>query len=77
MVLIYWNKTHSILVLCGYDQPILKRFKQQLFWVLIPTVILTMNSCGLFTYVPYWTAKKKAPYDAIIVPGFPYKEHRT
>lgn len=36
--------------------------------------ILLFNSCGLFTYVPYWKAQKKAPYDVIIVPGFPYEE---
>jgi uncharacterized SAM-binding protein YcdF (DUF218 family) len=37
-------------------------------------VLLLLQSCGAFTDVTYQRAKKRGPYDAIIVPGFPYEK---
>ncbi len=38
------------------------------------TALLLLSSCGVFTDIPFQIAKKKAPYDIIIVPGFPYEK---
>lgn len=38
------------------------------------TALFLFSSCGVFTDIPFQIAKKKAPYDIIIVPGFPYEK---
>jgi uncharacterized SAM-binding protein YcdF (DUF218 family) len=37
------------------------------------TALIFFSGCGIYTDIPYKRAKKKAPYDVIIVPGFPYE----
>jgi uncharacterized SAM-binding protein YcdF (DUF218 family) len=37
-------------------------------------LLLLLQSCGAFTDITYQRAKKRGPYDAIIVPGFPYEK---
>jgi len=39
--------------------------------IILSTSVL-FSSCGVLTDITYHAAKKKGPYDAIIVPGFPY-----
>jgi uncharacterized SAM-binding protein YcdF (DUF218 family) len=53
-----------------YKLKIMKIF--HIFILLFVSVLL--SSCGVFTDITYHNAKKKAPYDAIIVPGFPYEK---
>ncbi len=42
--------------------------------LLLLSTSLLFSSCGVFTDITYQAAKKKGPYDAIIVPGFPYEK---
>jgi uncharacterized SAM-binding protein YcdF (DUF218 family) len=41
--------------------------------ILVLGMLPLLQSCGVFTDITYQQAKKRAPYDAIIVPGFPYE----
>jgi len=47
---------------------------------LIPTVLLAiatmLSGCKLITHIQYGTALREAPFDVIIVPGFPYYEEQ-
>jgi vancomycin permeability regulator SanA len=36
--------------------------------------LLFFSGCGIYTDIPYKRAKKRAPYDVVIVPGFPYEK---
>jgi len=42
--------------------------------LLLLSASMLLSSCGVFTDITYHAAKKKGPYDAIIVPGFPYEK---
>ncbi|MCG3164730.1 MAG: hypothetical protein POELPBGB_00489 [Bacteroidia bacterium] len=42
--------------------------------LILLSATLFLSSCGVFTDITYHNARKKAPYDAIIVPGFPYEK---
>lgn len=49
------------------------RLSSHIIKVLVMGMLPLLQSCGVFTDITYQRAKKRAPYDAIIVPGFPYE----
>ncbi len=42
--------------------------------LLLLSASILFSSCGVLTDITYSAAKRKGPYDAIIVPGFPYEQ---
>lgn len=68
LIFLKQNK-NFVVIKCVTDKSTMKNLSH---FVLLAALSLSLSSCGLFTDITYQRAKKHAPYDAIIVPGFPH-----